>query len=128
MAIYSGGCHCGNVKFEIDVDESTTLHSCNCSICSMTGYIHLIVPKTSFKLLTENNNLTCYQFNSKVAQHYFCSNCGIKSFYVPRSNPDGYSVNARCLDTTDWQQWSLEAFNGQDWESHAHKLSHLSAE
>lgn len=123
-----GGCHCQKVRFEIEVQQQPKLDSCNCSICLKTGFLHLIVPKSKFRLLTDKQELSCYQFNSKIAKHYFCKNCGIKSFYLPRSNPDGFSINARCLDTTDWQEWQIEAFDGQNWEANAGRLAHLSKE
>ena len=128
MTIYSGGCHCGDVKFEVSLEHQPLLHTCNCSMCAKSAYIHLIIPNTSFKLLTDKEKLSCYQFNSKIAEHYFCKRCGVKSFYVPRSNPDGVSVNARCLNNEEWQQWSIEHFDGQNWEQNAATLAHLSKE
>ncbi|KGJ88737.1 hypothetical protein [Thalassotalea sp. ND16A] len=65
---------------------------------------------------------------NKIAKHYFCKNCGIKSFYLPRSNPDGFSINARCLGTSDWQERQIDAFDGQHWEANAGRLAHLSKE
>ncbi len=93
-----GRCHCGRVRFEVDVPARPTLLDCNCSICRMTGYLHLIVPAASFRQLGGRDALNEYRFNTGVARHLFCRHCGIKPFYVPRSHPDGVSVNARCLD------------------------------
>ncbi|WNC73934.1 GFA family protein [Thalassotalea psychrophila] len=126
MRKLQGGCHCKKVRFEILVEQTPFITNCNCSICSMTGFIHLIVPGNKFTLLSDEDELSCYQFNSKIAKHFFCKTCGIKPFYVPRSNPDGYSVNAKCLDTNDWQQWPIEDFDGQNWEDNAASLAHLS--
>lgn len=95
---HRGGCHCGAVRFEVDALASLEVDECNCTICTMTSFLHLIVPRSRFRLLQGAAELTTYTFNTEVAQHYFCRYCGIKSFYVPRSNPDGYSVNVRCLD------------------------------
>ena len=89
----TGGCHCGRVRFEAIIDDIPQLHACNCSICSMTGYIHLIVPKEKFVLLSDRENISTYKFNTRVAKHTFCKTCGSKSFYTPRSNPDGISIN-----------------------------------
>lgn len=89
--------------------------------------MHLIVPKSKFKLLQGEENLTTYAFNTGVAKHTFCRTCGIKSFYIPRSNPDGYDINVRCLDSRP-SELIVEAFDGKNWEDHAHKLSHLSKE
>jgi len=91
----------------------------------MSGYLHLIVPKTAFRLLTDKGELTNYQFNSGVAHHYFCARCGVKSFYVPRSHPDGVSVNARCLKQDTIASTTVEAFDGQNWEQNIHKLDPL---
>ena len=98
MVIHKGGCHCGAIKYEVDAPEEIDAELCNCSICSMTSYLHLIVPKERFRLIEGQEALDTYTFNTGVAKHYFCRHCGIKSFYVPRSNPDGISVNVRCLE------------------------------
>ncbi len=125
MTIHKGGCHCGRIRFEIEAPEDLGVNECNCSICRMTAYLHLIVRKDKFKLLSGQHDITNYQFNTGVAKHYFCANCGIKSFYIPRSNPDGYSVNARCLDPETVKSLSVETFDGRNWEEHAHTLRHL---
>jgi hypothetical protein len=91
----------------------------------MSGYQHLIVPADAFSLTTGKDDLSCYTFNSGTAKHYFCSHCGVKSFYVPRSNPNGFSVNARCLNPATIRSTSLEPFDGQNWEANADSLRHL---
>lgn len=116
MIKHTGGCHCGRVRFEVEAPETLTVSDCNCSICSKSGYLHLIVPKSRFKLLSGSEALTTYQFNTGTAKHLFCSTCGIKSFYVPRSHPDGYSVNARCLDMGTVREMTITQFNGREWE------------
>jgi len=93
----------------------------------MSGYLHLIVPKSKFELLSGHDMLTRYRFNSGVAQHLFCRHCGIKPYYVPRSNPDGYDVNLRCL-SPEPEALTIEPFDGRNWEQHAHELAHLSEE
>jgi len=123
--IYRGHCHCRAVAFEVDAPERLVAQDCNCSICTMTGYIHLIVPRSRFRLLTGEDNLTTYRFNTGVAQHKFCRTCGVKPFYIPRSNPDGVDVNVRCLDPVP-TGYILEPFDGRDWERHGHELAHLS--
>jgi len=85
----------------------------------MSGYLHLIVPKSAFTLIQGQDELVTYTFNTGVARHYFCSTCGIKSFYIPRSNPDGYSVNVRCLYPAP-ETIEVIQFDGQNWEDHAH--------
>ena len=125
MTVHKGGCHCGRVRFEVVAPAELELHNCNCSICSMTGYQHLIVKKSAFTLTAGEDQLKSYTFNTGVARHYFCEHCGIKSFYVPRSNPDGYSVNARCLDPATIRSTTLINFDGQNWEKNGHSLKHL---
>ena len=114
--IHRGGCHCGRVRFEVEAPAAITATDCNCSICVRTGYQHLIVPKERFKLVQGEEFLTNYHFNTGAAQHLFCKVCGIKSFYVPRSHPDGISVNARCLDPGTVTHMELEPFDGRNWE------------
>lgn len=126
MITHLGGCHCGNICFEIDTAETVTVQRCNCSMCSMTGFIHLIVPARHFRLLKGEDKITTYQFNTKVAKHLFCSICGVKSFYVPRSNPDGYSINVNCIQNKKFTSIQVEDFDGQNWEANAASLSHLS--
>lgn len=120
--IYEGGCHCGAVRFEVEAPEQIKCGDCNCSICSRSGFLHLIVPRSRFKLLSGSEDLATYTFNTRVAQHYFCRICGVKSFYIPRSNPDGYDVNVRCLDPEP-AELTIEPFDGKNWEQHAHELA-----
>ncbi len=122
---YAGSCHCGTVRFEVEAPEHIEVEKCNCSICSMSGYLHLIVPKANFKLLTAESDLHTYTFNTGVARHMFCKTCGIKPFYIPRSNPDGVDVNVNCLDEVP-ANMAVVDFDGQNWEQHAHKLAHKS--
>ena len=92
----------------------------------MTGYQHLIVPAARFRLLRGIDALCEYTFNTGVARHRFCRHCGIKSFYVPRSNPDGVSVNLRCVDRSGFEQVDIEPFDGRNWEQAGAALAHLS--
>jgi len=116
MVTHKGGCHCGRVRFEVVARARITVSECNCSICSKSGYLHLVVPAARFKLLSGGDSLSTYTFNTRTAKHLFCSVCGIKSFYVPRSHPDGFSVNARCLDPGTVQEMSVRQTNGREWE------------
>jgi hypothetical protein len=116
---HRGGCHCGAVRFEVVAPAVIQVTDCNCSICSKAGYLHLLVNKSRFRLLAGAEALTTYRFNTGTAQHLFCKVCGMKSFYVPRSHPDGYSVNARCLDPGTVQRMEINAFDGANWESSA---------
>ncbi len=115
---HSGGCHCGRVRFEVLAPAVLEVGECNCSMCSKTGYLHLMVPAAQFKLISGEDALSQYQFNTRTAKHFFCSQCGIKSFYVPRSHPDGYSINARCLDEGTVEGMTVKPIDGKNWEKH----------
>ncbi len=97
LVVHRGGCHCGAVRFEVDAPADIEALECNCSMCTMTAFLHLIVPAGRFRLLAGAGALATYTFNTGTARHLFCGRCGVKSFYVPRSHPDGFSVNVRCL-------------------------------
>ena len=125
--LYQGSCHCGAVQFEVEADADIEVEDCNCSICSKSGYLHLIVPMSKFKLVAGEEHLQTYTFNSGVAKHRFCGVCGIKPFYIPRSNPDGVDVNVHCLDTEP-ASMTVVKFDGQNWEQNAHTLAHKSQE
>ena len=116
MVLHTGGCHCGRVRFEVLAPARLEVADCNCSICARVGYLHYIVPKARFRLLRGEDALSTYTFNTGTAKHLFCSICGVKSFYVPRSHPDGYSVNARCLDPATVEGIEVKPFNGREWE------------
>ncbi len=126
MTTHSGGCHCGAVRFEVDAPANIAATQCNCSICSMTGFLHLMVAKRDFRLLQGEDALTTYTFNTGVAQHHFCRHCGVKSFYVPRSHPDGYSININCLDPGTISGMTTQPFDGRNWEENISKLSSVS--
>jgi hypothetical protein len=113
----TGGCHCGAVRFAIEVVQAPELLDCNCSICSKTGHLHLIVPHGQFTLLSGGDALTSYRFGSGAAEHLFCRTCGIKSFYQPRSHPGAWSVNFRCLDPGHSLEPEIRQFDGRDWEA-----------
>ncbi len=116
MITHRGGCHCGRVRFEVTAPAALQVSECNCSICAKSGYLGLVVPKTRFRLLSGADCLTIYSFNTGIARHLFCSHCGIKSFYVPRSHPEGYNVNVRCLDAGTVESLTIRPFNGLEWE------------
>lgn len=147
LQTHAGGCHCGKVRWEILAPENIQADECNCSICmynrgfirkqlkfktkkkkkgTKKGFLHLIVPAKHFKLLTPRENLSIYTFNSGIAKHFFCSTCGICSFYVPRSNPDGFSINVRCLDSYSVKSVEIVPFDGKNWEKNAGTLAHKS--
>ncbi len=115
MIRVQGGCHCRTVRFEARLaDPPVPALDCNCSVCTMTGFKHIIVSHKDFKLLSGSDALTSYRFGTGAAEHLFCSRCGVKSYYQPRSHPDAWSVNANCLD--DAVELAVERFDGRDWE------------
>ena len=126
MTTHKGGCHCGRVRFEVEAPADIEADDCNCSICRKSGFLHLIVPKRDFTLVSGQEDIETYTFNTGIAQHYFCRHCGIKSFYVPRSHPDGISVNTNCLDQDTIASVTVTPFDGQSWEQNVHKLSPIS--
>ena len=109
-----GGCHCGRVRFRVTADLDGVTE-CNCSMCTKKGILHLIVARDQFGLVSGDDALTTYTFNTGVAQHHFCRHCGIHSFYVPRSDPDKIDVNARCLDGVDPAALEVTRFDGRNW-------------
>jgi hypothetical protein len=114
----SGGCHCGAVRFRIDVpDAEVELLDCNCSMCSRTGFLHLIVPHDDFELLNAGHAMTSYRFGTGAAEHLFCTTCGVKAFYQPRSHPNAWSVNWRCLDEGHGLTAKVRVFDGRNWET-----------
>ena len=126
MTTHKGGCHCGRVRFEVDAPAVIAATECNCSICQMSGFLHLIVPASDFHLLDGEDELSTYTFNTGVARHRFCRHCGIKSFYIPRSHPDGVSVNVKCLDSATIERVDVTRFDGRNWEQNVAKLSPIS--
>lgn len=94
-------------------------------MCQKVGFLHLIVPRSQFRLESGADSLTSYSFNTGTAKHLFCKVCGVKSFYIPRSHPDGYSVNARCLDDGSVQMMTVTPFDGLNWEDAAAELDPL---
>ncbi len=126
LLTHHGGCHCSRVRFEVDAPAAIGALECNCSICTMTGFLHLIVPASRFRLLSGHEDLHEYRFNTGAARHLFCKHCGVKSFYVPRSHPDGYSINVRCLDQSTVEQINITLFDDNDREVATAAIAHLS--
>lgn len=116
MITHRGGCHCGRVRFEIDAPAELTIDDCNCSMCARTAYLHLIVTADRFRITQGRDALSLYTFNTGTAKHYFCPVCGVKPFYVPRSHPDGWSVNARCIDEGTVTGLKINRIDGRNWE------------
>ncbi len=126
LLTHRGGCHCRDVCFEIDAPAVIDVLDCNCSICRMTGFLHLIVPAARFRLVSGEDALTEYRFNTGTARHLFCRRCGVKAFYVPRSHPDGYSVNVRCIDAGTIESMTITPFDDNDRDAATAAIAHLS--
>jgi hypothetical protein len=125
LVTHRGGCHCGAVALEVDAPAVLRALDCNCSICRATAYQHLIVPKERVRVLRGLEALSEYRFGTRTARHLFCRVCGLKPFYVPRSHPNGYSVNVRCLDPATIERVELEPFDDNDREASTARFGHL---
>jgi hypothetical protein len=112
----AGGCHCRAVRFEAKVPSAVEVLDCNCSICGATGFRHLIAPHSDFRLLSGEEALTHYRFGTGAADHLFCSICGVKSFYQPRSHPEAWSLNVNALDDVSGLTMTVRSFDGRNWE------------
>jgi len=123
MTTHHGGCHCGRVRFEVDAPADIVATRCNCSICEKSGFLHLFVATGDFRLLQGEDDLQTYTFNTGVAKHLFCRYCGVKSYYIPRSHPNGISVNVNCLDPDSIASLEITAFDGRNWEQNVMSLS-----
>ena len=120
MQTYEGGCHCGRVRFRIRADLGVpgAIGECTCSICVKKGILHITTAPENFTLLRGDGEMTTYRFNTAVAQHTFCTTCGMHPFYVPRADPNKFSVNARCLDDYDPAAMRpTRVFDGAAWEA-----------
>lgn len=124
--IHRGGCHCGRVRFEVEAPAEVEALECNCSICRMSGFLHLIVPTARFRLLAGADDLVEYRFGTGTARHRFCGVCGVKSFYIPRSNPDGIDVNVRCIDAGTIERIAITSFDDSRREQSERAIAHLS--
>ena len=116
IVTHKGGCHCKEIEFEVTGEKDIKVLNCNCSICSMTQYKHYIISKNNFKLLKGSKFITTYKFNTNIAEHIFCSKCGIKSFYIPRSHPNKISVNANCIYSNTIKSIETIEFDGRNWD------------
>jgi len=114
--LHKGGCHCRTVRFEFDAPAAIDVTDCSCSMCDMTGHEHVFIDEADLRFLSGEGELTEYRFNTGKAVHMFCKACGIKPLYRPRSHPDAWSVNLRCVDAGTLRVAKRIAFDGRDWE------------
>jgi hypothetical protein len=123
VTVYRGGCHCGRVAYEVVGPIQGRVSECNCSICTKKGYLHWIIPRERFRLLTSWEDLSTYTFNTHTAKHHFCPQCGVASFYIARSDPNMIDVNLRCVEGIDLAALKLAHFDGRNWEKAMEELA-----
>ena len=114
MKTHTGGCQCGAVRFEVEAEIGSVI-ACNCSRCGKLGALLAFAPKSSFKLVQGEENLTEYQFNTHVIHHLFCKTCGIQPFaYGTDSNGvETTAINVRCIDDIDLENLNVQKFDGK---------------
>lgn len=115
LQTHQGGCHCGAVRYKVEIDLEQPVIGCNCSICGRTGTLLSFVAPTAFTLEQGEENLTDYQFNQKVIHHLFCKTCGVRSF-ARGQGPNGpmVAINTRCLDGVEVPALKVHIHNGRD--------------
>ncbi|XVE64150.1 hypothetical protein DITRI_Ditri07aG0078800 [Diplodiscus trichospermus] len=127
LVVHSGGCHCRKVRWHVQAPSSIVAWKCNCSDCCMRGNIHFVVPRERFGLLGDSQkSINTYTFGTHTAKHTFCKVCGITSFYMPRSNPDGIAVTLRCLDPGTLSHVEIRHYDGKNWENSYNKSGIIS--
>ena len=122
MTKHKGGCHCGAVSFEFEAPAQMSLTLCNCSICNKTGFQHVFVPHGDVTFISGKEHLTTYTFGSHTAKHTFCPSCGVKPLYQPKSHPDKYSINLRCIEPGTLTISETIEFDGQNWDKNIDDL------
>lgn len=115
MPGHIASCHCGAVQVHFEAPKAVKVTLCNCSMCRRTGHKHVFIPQNEATLIGEEN-LSLYTFGSGAAKHYFCKICGTRPFYIPRSHPDTYSVNLRCIENDTLSASETIEFDGQNWD------------
>jgi len=121
MKDYFGSCHCGAIKFKFKSEDSVEVWNCNCSICDMISYQHLFVKHELFEIISGRELISEYNFETGTAKHYFCKKCGVKSFYQPRSHPEMYSINHKCV-TNPPAIKEVVYFDGKNFEDSIKKI------
>jgi hypothetical protein len=112
---YSGGCQCGKVRYEVDMDIAEVI-ACNCSRCRRLGSLLAFAPVTQFRLLSGDTDLASYEFNRQLIHHKFCSTCGIQSFAIgknPKTGAEMAAINVRCLDNLDADAFKVRKVDGK---------------
>ncbi len=112
---YQGSCHCGKVTFEVDMDLDH-VRVCDCSLCRKRGALNHRVEDSDLRILTPLDELTLYQWHTRTAKDYFCPSCGILPFRRPRTAPEVWTVNVRCLDGIELQSIPINYVYGSKLE------------
>jgi len=117
MSIYTGRCHCGAIKFTLNCHPITKGLRCNCSICRRKGTLMLAeaVDETHINIDAKPKDIGLYQFDSKIARHYFCKQCGIYTHHETARYPGKYRVNLGCIDDLDPFELEYSVFDGKNW-------------
>lgn len=112
MPTYHGSCHCGAVGFTVEgaIPEAYT---CDCSLCSKKNALMANIHESRLQVIQGEERLGLYQWNARIAKHYFCTSCGVYTFHRKRAMPDHYGINLKCLDDFDWKSVPVRAAEGQ---------------
>lgn len=116
-----GGCHCGQVGFEVRIRDWVCL-DCDCSICTKKGFLHCIVDPEDLRWRSDPAEQSVYRFHTRTAVHHFCPTCGIHAVYRPRSHPEAWDVNVRCLPAEIQRRFVMRPFAGSRWEEAIHRI------
>lgn len=112
MPTYHGSCHCGAVRFEVTGDIAEA-YTCDCSLCTKKNALMANIHESRLTITAGEEALGLYQWNARIAKHYFCSHCGIYPFHRKRSMPDHFGINLKCLDDFDWAALPVRAAEGK---------------
>ena len=110
---YEGSCHCGAVRFKVDMTPPEKAFAGNCSICMRTGWLLSFAPATAFQMLAGADAVRDYQFNKMKTHHYFCPTCGVRSFSrgTDKAGNEVVAINLRCLAGFDPTKLPVQSFD-----------------
>ena len=112
-------CHCGEIEIQVDIKQDINeLMRCNCSMCKRKGTMYTIIRKENLKIVKGETKIKTYQFNTKVAKHHFCSECGTHTHNLRRSDPNTYGVNMGCIDEIEVNELFSFKIHVRDGQNH----------